>query len=510
MANRVSSSKLFFLQSLLQCPFHNHHHQHHQLARLLSSTPSSTIAVFDEKPEPTITKLVIAAADSQSSSSSILDFNDVQKLFSPVPTAKLLRSVLNLHMAAFDPIVDTGLLVMRSKLIEMPFVRNIILTVIKHTFYEHFVAGKDLDETGRNVQKLWDAGLKGVLVYGSGYAHDNESCDRSLEKFLEAVESTKSLPPSSVSFIAVKISAICPLGLLGGVSKLLRWQKKDPSFNLPWKVNTLPLFSDSSPLYHTLQKPELLTREEESDLESGHQRLLKLCERCAELNVPLLIDAEGTFVQPAIDYLTYSSAIIYNSKDDRKSNPIVFGTIQAYLKDAKERLLLASKAAEKMGVTMAVKLVRGAHMSSERKLAAKLGFESPIHNTIQETHACYNDCASFMLDKVADGSAAVVLATHNVESGRLAAKKARDLGIGKENERFHFAQLYGMSEALSFALKDAGFQVSKYLIYGPVEEVMPFLLRRAEENKGLLSSSTLDRQLMGKELKRRLKTGLGV
>ncbi|GAB4831777.1 hypothetical protein Ancab_005789 [Ancistrocladus abbreviatus] len=498
MASRGFFSKLLLSQTFLGSSLHHLHQQ--QFTRPLSSIPSTTFAAvsplnFDEKPEPGI-----AASDS-----SILDLNDVQRLFSSVPSAKLLRSAVNIHMAAVDPIVDIGIWVMRSKLMETAVVKDIILTAIHHTFYEQFVAGKDLNETGRTVRRMWDAGLRGMLVYGSEHAHDNESCDRNFDKFLQTVESTKSLPSSSTSFVIVKISAICPVGILEKVSNLLRWQKRDSSFNLPWKLNALPIFSDSSPLYHTLQKPEPLTGEEERDLELGHQRLLKLLQRCAELNVPLSVDAEDTFVQPAIDYLTYSSALMYNGKGDSKSNPIVFGTIQAYLKDARERLLLASKAAEKMGVPMGFKLVRGAYLSSERKLAAKLGFESPIHDSIGETHACYNDCASFMLDKIADGSGAVVLATHNVESGRLAAIKARDLGIGKENGRLQFAQLYGMSEALSFGLKNAGFQVSKYLTFGPVEEVMPFLLRRAEENRGLLSSSTLDRQLMRKELKRRLK-----
>lgn len=217
-----------------------------------------------------------------------------------------------------------------------------------------------------------------------------------------------------VSFVVVKITAICPKKLLERVSDLLRWQHKDPSFNLPWKMDTLPIFSDSSPTYHTLKKPEPLTPEEEHDLELGHQRLLKICQECVDANIPLMVDAEHTVVQPAIDYLTYSSAILYNRDD----NPIMFGTVQCYLKDAKERLLLTSKAADNLGVPMGFKLVRGAYMSSEGELASSLGFESPIHNTIQETHACYNDCASIMLDKIANGPGALVLATHNVESGK--------------------------------------------------------------------------------------------
>lgn len=211
----------------------------------------------------------------------------------------------------------------------------------------------------------------------------------------------------------VKITAICPMALLERMSDLLRWQQKDPSFILPWKQDTLPIFSESSPLYHTQKRPEPLTPEEESDLELANQRLQELCERCVQANMPLLVDAEQTWVQPAIDYFTYSSAILHNKGD----NPIVFGTMQTYLKDAKERLLLTTEAADKMGIPMGFKLVRGAYMSSESKLAESLGYASPVHNTIQDTHNCFNDCSSFLLEKVANGPGSVVLATHNIESG---------------------------------------------------------------------------------------------
>ena len=213
--------------------------------------------------------------------------------------------------------------------------------------------------------------------------------------------------------MVVKITAICPMRLLERMSDLLRWQQKDPSFSLPWKQNTLPIFSESSPLYHTPSKPDSLTPEEEHDLQLATQRLQQLCENCVQANIPLLIDAEHTTIQPAIDYFTYSSAISHN----KDCNPIVFGTLQTYLKDAKERLLLTTKAAEKMGVPLGFKLVRGAYMSMESRIAASLGYASPIHNCIQDTHNCFNDCASFMLEKIANGPGAVVLATHNVESG---------------------------------------------------------------------------------------------
>lgn len=406
-------------------------------------------------------------------------------------------------MAAVDPMVDMGLWVMNSRLMETPILKQVISGAIKHTFYDHFCAGENLEEAGRTITRLWDrSGLQGMLDYGLENAVDYESCDQNMMEFIKTVEHSSSLPPSSVSFVVVKITAICPPSLLRRVSDLLRWEYRDSAFHLPWKLNSFPIFSDSSPFYHTPKKPEPLSPEEERNLLSSHERLFKICEKGIEANIPLLIDAEDTAVQPAIDYLTYSSAVRYHRDDE----PLLFGTIQAYLKDAQDRLVKAKKAADKAGVAVGFKLVRGAYMSSEREIAASLGAESPIQNNVQETHASYNSCAEFLLEEVARGSGAVVLATHNVESGKLAAVKATELGIGKDNQKLQFAQLYAMSETLSFGLKNAGFRVSKYLPFGPVEQIMPYLLRRAEENRGLLSTSHMDRLLMRKELNRRLKS----
>ncbi|KAD3640974.1 hypothetical protein E3N88_30197 [Mikania micrantha] len=394
-----------------------------------------------------------------------------------------------------EPVVDMGMWVMRSRVMQVSLLREIVLGTIKHTSYEHFVAGADLEETGRTVKKLWESGLRGMLDYGLEHTVDNESCDKNALQFIE-----------TVSFVVVKITAICPISLLKRVSDLLRWEYKNPtSTNLSWKLKTLPIFSESSPFYHTLLKPSPLAVEEEHDLELAHQRLINICNKSIECNVPVVIDAEDTSIQPGIDYFTYSAAVMCN-KDQK---PLVFGTIQAYLKDAGQRLLETKKAADKMGLPIGFKLVRGAYMWSESQLAKSLGVESPIHNSINETHNCYNNCASFMLDEVSNGPGGLILATHNLESGKVFNFNARDLGIGKASEKLEFASLYGMAEAMTFGLRNAGFGVSKYLPFGPVDQIMPYLLRRAEENKGLLSSSNLDRQLMMKELKRRMKAYVG-
>ncbi|GFQ06569.1 proline dehydrogenase 2 mitochondrial [Phtheirospermum japonicum] len=431
-----------------------------------------------------------------------VNLDDSKELFSSFSTTKLIKSAVTLQMASMESVVELGSTVINSRLMKSPISKKVVLESIEHTFYDHFCGGKNLGEADRTVKRLWDSGLRAMLDYGLEHAIDNGACDRNADEFVQTIESTKFLGACPVSFVVVKITAICPPNLLSRLSDLLRWAHRDKSLHLPWKLETLPIFAESSPTYHTLNKPDPLTPDEERDLELAYSRLTKICKHSSGAKVPLLIDAEDTSIQPAIDYFTYSSAIKYRSDE----SPLIFNTIQAYLKDAKDRLVIAKKAADEMGVPVGFKLVRGAYMTSERRIATCLGVKSPIHDTIQDTHACYNDCAAFMLEEIARGSGSVVLATHNLESGKLAAAKAVDLGIKKESNNLQFAQLYGMAEALSFGLRNAGFKVSKYLPFGPVEQVIPYLLRRAEENKGLLSTSSFDRQLMRKEILRRLKS----
>ncbi|CAL9782561.1 unnamed protein product [Musa acuminata subsp. burmannicoides] len=438
-------------------------------------------------------------------SNPVIDLSDTQRLFASVPTASLLHSLANLTAMAAGSLVDVGVAVLRAALAsEGKLLRAAAIGAARATVHRHFCAGEGFEDAGRAVTGMWEEQrLRSILDYGMEDAEDGAACARNLAGFLRTVEMASSLPPSSAS-VCVKITAICPISLLERVSDLLRWEQQDPTLQLPWKTNSIPVLCDSSPLYLTRSAPDPLTEMEECDLQLALQRLSKICERCTEGNIPLLIDAEYTSVQPAIDYFTYAATVRFNHGD----HPIVFGTIQAYLRDSKERMVNAVRAAEREGVSLGVKLVRGAYMTRETKLASSLGAPSPVHPSIQETHNCFNSCASFMLEKVRRGSGAVVLATHNVRSGQLAATKAMELGIGRDDHKLQFAQLMGMADGLTHGLRNAGFQVSKYVPFGPVEQVMPYLLRRAEENRGLLCTSTVDRQLKRKEMFRRLATAV--
>ncbi|XP_042393180.1 proline dehydrogenase 2, mitochondrial-like [Zingiber officinale] len=431
------------------------------------------------------------------------DLADTERLFASVPTSTLLRSFAILSLMAAGPVVDLGTAALRASMASGGrLLRPAALAAARATVHRQFCAGEGAEEASLTVQRMWsEVGLRSILDYGIEDAEDSAACQGNLAGFLRAVDLAATLPPTSVIFVCVKITALAPISLLERVSDLLRWEQKDPSFSLPWRTHSFPILCHSSPLFLTPREPQPLSEDEEQELQSALRRLSMLCDRCVKANIPLLIDAEYSSVQPAIDYFTYWATLESNKQ---REQPIVFGTIQTYLRDAKERMMNAVEAAEEQGVSLGVKLVRGAYLTRETRLAESMAAPSPIHGSLHETHVCFDTCASFMMEKVSKGSGAVVLATHNVHSGQEAARKAEELGIGKDDEKLQFAQLMGMADGLSLGLKNAGFRVSKYRPFGPVEQVIPYLLRRAEENKGVLSTSSNDRQLLRKELSRRV------
>uniref|UniRef100_A0A0A9DHJ8 Proline dehydrogenase n=1 Tax=Arundo donax TaxID=35708 RepID=A0A0A9DHJ8_ARUDO len=460
---------------------------------IASRVPKSVLSTFAAAKLPEAVAAAVPLASS--AERKVLEFEDTGRLFAGEPSSALVRTLAALQALSVGPLVDAATAALRS-----PVVAGSALgrAAARATAYRHFCAGETADEAADVVRRLWRGGMGGILDYGIEDAEDGDACDRNAAGFIAAVDVAAALPPGSAS-VCIKITALCPIALLEKTSDLLRWQHKHPSFVLPWKAHSFPILSDSSPLYLTSSEPPALTAEEERELQLAHERLLAVGARCAEHGIPLLVDAEYATVQPAIDYFTFAGALAFNGEDAGAGDgerPIVHGTIQAYLRDARDRLEAMVGAAERERVRLGLKVVRGAYLARESRLAASLGVQSPIHGSIKDTHDCYNGCAAFLLDHVRRGSASLMLATHNVESGQLAAARAQELGIAKGDPNLQFAQLMGMADGLSLSLRNAGFQVSKYLPYGPVDQIIPYLIRRAEENRGLLSSSSFDRQLL--------------
>ncbi|CAI5521749.1 unnamed protein product [Closterium sp. Naga37s-1] len=466
------------------------------------------------------------AGDAAAAAES-LDVENVRKLFQQLSTSEVANAVLNLEMAAREMVVDASSALLTSPVMRIPLVAGPVLWGVRKTAHKHFCAGETLEEAVATLDRMQQLGLKGILDFSVEDALDDETCDRNMEGFLRTIRMASQLSPPMVSFACVKITALCPLPVLERVSELLQWDHKlsssspsssSTSVPMPWRRPSLPILAPESPTYFTPSSaPSPLTASEEAAITSAHDRLRKICDACAEGRLPLLIDAEYQSVEPAIDYLAYALMMEYNKtgvtvtgggKEGGKTDaelPLVYSTVQCYLRDANPRLAASFGAAQEAGVGFGVKLVRGAYLVRESAEAKKRGAVSPVHESIENTHKCYDACAGMMIDaagaaakresKGEKGPAAgVVLATHNYGSGRVAVVRAGDVGLARTDPRLHFAQLKGMADGLSLGLGFAGFNASKYLPYGPVRDVMPYLLRRAHENRGVLGNTRDERQ----------------
>jgi proline dehydrogenase len=253
-----------------------------------------------------------------------------------------------------------------------------------------------------------------------------------------------------------------------------------------------------------------LSDEDIYQMQEVHTRALSIASAASENSVKLLFDAEQTWVQPAIDNLVLGLQKTFNDTRQRDF-PIIFHTYQCYLKGSLQRIEADIERSQQLGYHFGAKLVRGAYIHSERQRAKDLNIASPIHDTVEDTHACYDGAIKFLLGYQPPRHASkcskveVMIATHNQISVEKAIQLMNDKHILKESNKVHFAQLLGMSDNLSFPLGNHGYSVFKYVPYGKVEEAIPYLLRRAAENRDVLKGNKIELQLIYQEIARRLR-----
>ncbi|HXF42587.1 MAG TPA: proline dehydrogenase family protein, partial [Pyrinomonadaceae bacterium] len=227
-----------------------------------------------------------------------------------------------------------------------------------------------------------------------------------------------------------------------------------------------------------------------------HSRVNEICEAAHKLGQPVFIDAEESWIQDAIDRLATEMMERYN-----RETPIVYNTIQLYRKGRLEYLKQSRRQAKADGYFYAVKLVRGAYMEKERNRAAELGLESPIYDTKSETDSDYDASLAYCLKHI--DSVAFVAGTHNEKSVATLVKLMYESRVLPSDKRIHFSQLYGMSDNLSFVLAKNGYNVCKYVPYGPVEDAIPYLIRRAQENTAVRGQMSRELELIKREISRR-------
>ena len=211
-----------------------------------------------------------------------------------------------------------------------------------------------------------------------------------------------------------------------------------------------------------------------------------------------MVDAEQTYLQPAIDHPTLNLQRKYNQSDQ----DVIYNTFQCYLKISSDRIDIDLERARREKFRFACKLVRGAYMVQERKRAVDLGHPDPIHGTIEDTHANYASQVKKLLEN--SHLASFMVASHNEQSVKDTVQWMHDMNIDRRQGVVFFGQLLGMCDHVSYTLGREGYQVFKYVPYGPINEVLPYLIRRAQENSGLMTGATKEINLLRKEIGRRV------
>lgn len=241
---------------------------------------------------------------------------------------------------------------------------------------------------------------------------------------------------------------------------------------------------------------EDLSKKEQEEWQRVIIRFRKICEDAAVKNIGVLVDAEETWIQDPVDAITMLMMDEFN-----KGRVVVYNTIQLYRHDRLAFLHDSFTAAIERNFILAVKLVRGAYMEKERKRAAALGYPSPIQPDKASCDKDYNAAVEFCIGHLEN--IAVIVATHNEHSNLYATKLLDQKGLPHNHPHLHFSQLYGMSDNITFNLAHSGFSVSKYLPFGPIKDVVPYLMRRAQENSSVAGQTGRELGLIKKELERR-------
>ena len=337
--------------------------------------------------------------------------------------------------------------------------------LIRKTIFKQFVGGETLEETAEVGNILGKYGIQVILDYGVEGKESEESFDHATEEFIRVVNYAAT--QTNIPFISIKVTGLARFALLQTLNEAPR-------------------------LRSGIHDHE----EEVAEWDRVRERMYTICEIAAEKNIGVLIDAEESWIQDPIDRLCMEMMEVFN-----KEKVIVYNTIQLYRHDRLHFLQLSYQIAKQQQFKLGIKLVRGAYMEKERERAAQMSYESPIQTTKEATDIDFNEAVKFCFEHLDDIS--VIIASHNEKSNLLAAEIMHNKNLPHNHNHVHFSQLFGMSDNITFNLAKEGFNVSKYLPFGPIKDVIPYLMRRAKENSSVAGQTGRELSLIKKELDRR-------
>lgn len=402
-----------------------------------------------------------------------LNFNNTEKAFAYKSDRQLKKARFLFTAMQYSVLVKLG-----TQLTPWAIKSGLpIKGLIKNTLFQQFVGGESLEKTDGVLTMLDQYNVQVILDYGvEGGEHNDEQYDNELRTFMKVLSFAATR--KNIPFISIKITGLASSAMLEKLNVTIG------------KSNTL---SFDSAIEKAIAE---LDEFHQASWRKLIQRTETLCNHASSLGVGVMIDAEESWIQDPIDYLS----ILMMSKFNR-DKVVVYNTIQLYRSDRLSFLKYSYFQAEKNGYWPGFKLVRGAYMEKERERAAKIGYPSPIQENKSASDKDYNQALELAFQHIEKGS--VIVASHNEASSLLATELARQTKIAPNHPHLHFSQLYGMSDNLTFNLADAGFNVSKYLPFGPVDEVIPYLMRRAQENSSVSGQTSRELELLNKECLRR-------
>ena len=382
-------------------------------------------------------------------------FENTETAFSLKSDAELERAYFLFKLIANEPLVRIGTAVTNFAIkASLP-----VEGLIRATVFDHFCGGTSESDCLPIIDKMYQKGVSSVLDYSVEGAEKEslfEACFERVCSLLEFVKAKRSIP-----FAVFKPS---------GYGRIVLYEKV--SQNLP------------------------LNDQESQEWYRVVRRFKNTCLKANELGVMLLIDAEESWIQPAVDNLVEQMMALYN-----RDRTLIFNTFQMYRWDRLKYMKNALQKAHQNGYFVGAKLVRGAYLEKENERAKFRGYPSPICASKAETDANYNAGVDFCMDHL--NRLDLFVGTHNEASTYYVLQKMSAMNLSNNDPRIWFGQLYGMSDHISYNLSTMGYQVAKYLPFGPVKDVMPYLIRRAEENTSVAGQTNRELELMRSERKRR-------
>ncbi|MBD2699717.1 proline dehydrogenase family protein [Spirosoma sp. BT702] len=394
-------------------------------------------------------------ADVKSDVDGPVSFEDTSIAFSSQSDFKLRKTYWLFALMNQGWLVNLGTFFIKIALrLRLP-----IKFLIKNTIFEQFCGGESIRDCETTIHHLHKAHVGTILDYS-----------------VEGEDTEKSFDDTGLEIIRTI-------------------ERASESADIPFSVFKMTGVA-STELLEAVQIGDSLNKEQKAQFDRVLQRVDMLCRRAHERNVRIFVDAEESWIQDTIDTLAYEMMDRYNHE-----HPIVYNTYQMYRWESLDHLRRDTAEARAKGYFLGVKLVRGAYLEKERLRAHEEEYQDPIQATKEDTDRDFNTAIDFCLEN--RDVISICLGTHNEYSCQYCIQQMKQLSIANDDPHIYFAQLLGMSDNISYNLANSGYNVAKYVPYGPVESVMPYLFRRADENKSIAGQSSREFTLVSDELKRR-------